>query len=477
VVADPIATRLKTFRAPAAIAVAFIFSRGLIYSVGVTFYSSFVHRMWQILDVSQLSEHLIDSLWYMHSQPPLFNALVGVLVKTFPEHYYKVFLLINLIGSLSSAFLIYATLRKVKVSDLMAGLLAMLMVLNPVIMLYENLFSYTVLTIFLLGLTLYFLVVFLVERSPFAWISFCVMLAVIVLTRSSYHVAWMVVIVLIAIGYSPREMRRRLLLVALLPIIVASSWYVKNYAVFGTFSSSSWLGMNMARIFPPATPLGAIRPFRPLQEYNGFYGPARRYPDIPVLADRQKRSGYVNYNHEDYLVISQLFRDDVMRSIAANPWQPIGRVPEALTIFFTPATHAPFIDINLQRIQPYAAAATLDFSDYHKYQAIRPTRDVDPTAAFMRANGFTTTAALPVALLYIAVLALVGLTWLKGKFASTDRCLLLVLLFILAYGMLVGNLLEFGENNRFRLELSPVFFVLSGIALDRALLLFQKIKP
>lgn len=469
-------TKLKSFRGPALIALAFVCSRAILYSLGVTFYASFVHRMWQVLDVSQLSESLVKSIWYLHAQPPLFNSLVGVLVKLSPDHYGKVFLLINLIGSLASALLIYATLRKIKVSDLLASLLGILMVLNPAIMLYENLFSYTVLIIFLLALTLHSLVVFLVERKVSAWNLLCVVLAVIVLTRSSFHLAWMVVIVFIGIVYSPRHMRSRLLLVALLPIIIASSWYLKNYVVFGSFSSSSWLGMNMARIFPPATPLGAVRPFRPLHEYDGHYEPARHHPDIRVLADRQKISGYVNYNHEDYLVISQLFRDDVMRSIAADPWQPVPRIVDALTIFFTPATHGPFIDINLPRIQPYAAWATLDFSVYHTYQAFHPAHDADPTVTFMQANGFTTTAALPVALLYIIVLVISGLILIKGGLASTDRCILFVLLFILTYGMLVGNLLEFGENNRFRLELSPIFFVLSGIALDRALLLFQKIK-
>jgi hypothetical protein len=475
-VVSPIATKLKSFRGPAAITMVFIFSRGLLYSLGVTFYSSFVHRMWQALDVAQLSEHFVESLWYLHAQPPLYNALVGALSKAFPAHYDKAFLLLNLIGSVSSALLIYLTLRKVKVSDTLATVLAMLLILNPAIMLYENLFSYTVLIIFLLTVMLYFTVVFVVERSLLAWTLSCVMLSVVVLTRSSFHLAWMVVIVVITILYSPRQMRTRLVLLSLLPIFVTFSWYGKNYVVFGTFSSSSWLGMNVARIFPPATPLGGIRPFRPLQEYEGFYKPARLYADVPVLAAEQKTSGYVNYNHEDYLVISKLFRDDVMKSIAADPWQILRRVPDALTIFFTPATHGPFIDINLPRIQPYATVATLDFSDYHNYHAIRPIKGTDPTAVFMRANGFNTTAALPAAFLYVAVLTLAGLVWTKGSLASTDRCLLLVLLFILAYGLLVGNVFEFGENNRFRLELSPIFFILSGIAMDRALLLFQKIK-
>ena len=59
---------------------------------------------------------------------------------------------------------------------------------------------------------------------------------------------------------------------------------------------------------------------------------------------------------------------------------------------------------------------------------------------------------------------------------SADLVVISVLVFFIAYGMLVGTLLEFGENNRFRFELSPVYHVLAAVVIQHVLALFQRMK-
>ncbi len=36
--------------------------------------------MWQLLDVRLLKDHLIQSVWYLNSQPPLFNLYAGLVL-------------------------------------------------------------------------------------------------------------------------------------------------------------------------------------------------------------------------------------------------------------------------------------------------------------------------------------------------------------------------------------------------------------
>jgi hypothetical protein len=39
----------------------------------------------QALDVRQLRDSLPEAIWYLHAQPPLFNALIGVVLQA-PEN-------------------------------------------------------------------------------------------------------------------------------------------------------------------------------------------------------------------------------------------------------------------------------------------------------------------------------------------------------------------------------------------------------
>lgn len=429
--------------------------------------------MWQVLDLSELSGNLAQSIWHLHSQPPLFNVLVGILVKWVPAQYAKVFQVLNLGMTLISALMIYDAVKALSESRAMGLVLALVFLLNPAVILYENLFSYTSVTIFLVSALVYSMVRYVLKGSLLAWGAVCLTLVFLVLTRSSFHLLFIVAVIFILLAFSRETRRIRFFVLAAVSFLFAMSWYVRNYYLFDTFSSSSWMGMNMARIFPPASPLGEIRPFRPLEDYEGFYV-SQPQTGVAVLDNPRKASGYVNYNHRDYLVISDLFKKEVLQTLQKETL-PLGRVRDAFIIFLAPATHGPFIDINLRQIGVYGAAGAFDFSGFVRYQPVRPALGSDMTRQFMQQNGFSATAAVPVGLVWLLVLLTLAIAWSTGLLTRGEKGLVLGLAFILTYGMLVGNLFEFGENNRFRLEISPVIFVLSGIALSKSLLLFQKI--
>lgn len=429
--------------------------------------------MWQVLDLSELSVNLGQSIWYLHSQPPLFNVFVGILVKWTPAHYAKVFQVFNLGMTLISALMIYDAMKALYPSRTIALVLALVFLLNPAIILYENLFGYTSVTIFLVSAVVYSMVRYVVKGNLLTWGGVCLALVLLVLTRSSFHLLFIVAIVSILLAFNRETRRIRFVVVAAVSFLFAMSWYVKNYYLFDTFSSSSWMGMNMARIFPPASPLGEIRPFRPLEDYDGFYV-SQPQTGVAVLDNRRKASGYVNYNHRDYLAISDLYKKEVLQTLQ-KATVPLDRVRDAFIIFFAPATHGPFIDINLTRMGVYAAAGAFDFSGFVRYQPVNPALGSDMTRQFMQQNGFSATAAVPVGLVWFLILFTIAIAWSAGLLTNGEKALVLGLVFIMTYGMLVGNLLEFGENNRFRLEISPVIFVLFGIALSKSLLLFQKI--
>src|SRR5262245_2635671 len=51
---------------------------------GIRFDASPLQWYWQYLDPSLLEKKLLGSLFYLHSQPPLFNLFLGVIAKVFP---------------------------------------------------------------------------------------------------------------------------------------------------------------------------------------------------------------------------------------------------------------------------------------------------------------------------------------------------------------------------------------------------------
>ena len=70
--------------APAlAIAGVFAVSRVAARLAGVTFDTSPLTRFWQIADTNLLHHHLLQTLWNLHSQPPLFNLWLGINLKLF----------------------------------------------------------------------------------------------------------------------------------------------------------------------------------------------------------------------------------------------------------------------------------------------------------------------------------------------------------------------------------------------------------
>ena len=92
---------------------------------------------------------------------------------------------------------------------------------------------------------LFLLLFFRTQQRRYA-VAFFVVLAIVLLTRSSYHLVFLIAIAVLVAWASPLR-ARQVLLIAALPVLIVTLWYAKNLVMFDTFSSSSWLGMNLAR--------------------------------------------------------------------------------------------------------------------------------------------------------------------------------------------------------------------------------------
>ena len=273
-------------------------------------------------------------------------------------------------------------------------------------------------------------------------------------------------------------------------VLVVAAVYAKNTWLFGSFSASTWTGMNLANVamarWSPeerrslvargaVSPLVLVDPFAELAYYPVQGRDAG--PDHPLLRDAWKAPGLPNYNHRAYVEISRQYGRDALALIRADPARYWASVREAWRRYLLPPSDYPFVAGNRQAI------ATVD----RLYDAL-----VYGVPAAWRGAESSVGRGPPVPLarrgcwLWL-VLAIVGcgvaaaavgegiLARVRGVRMESARAARLATLsfclFDVAFVSVLANAFELGENNRFRVPIEPLLVVLvahAGLALVRA---------
>ena len=120
------------------VALAFVASRWLYCLLGVRFDKTILYYAEQFLDVNLLQERLIESIFYLHCQPPLFNLFLGSILKAFSEHLDTVFHLAYFGFGLLMAVSLVALMNRLGLPRLLSTILTVIFVASPVTVLYEN---------------------------------------------------------------------------------------------------------------------------------------------------------------------------------------------------------------------------------------------------------------------------------------------------------------------------------------------------
>ena len=134
----------------------FIISRLLIFNFGIKPDPKWISLM-QHINLNLLKEDLLGSIFYFHSQPPLWNFIICIGVKFFGANSIKIsyfILFINLLSSICIIFFSIKTLELIKINKTkIFFIILILIILSPSIIFYENFLSYahfTCLNIFLI---------------------------------------------------------------------------------------------------------------------------------------------------------------------------------------------------------------------------------------------------------------------------------------------------------------------------------------
>ncbi len=455
--------------------VAFAVSRIVAASVGVRFDASVLDGtvntdMWQLLDVRLLKDQLIQSVWHLNSQPPLFNLYGGWLLKLPSGCQQPVETFAALCLGLVIVLCTYRLMVELGVHDIVALVVTLVgVVASPSYLLYENWLNYAYPTAACGVFGAWCLIRYLRTHRARFGLGFFSAYAVMVLVNSTYQIEWLVlagVVVLVAL----RHRWRQVVAVAAVPLVVVLTWYVKDAALFGTTTTSSWLGMNLSRdVLYKAPPSEIARmqqegTLTPLASVPAFGAPGAYVPkfvrarpsSIAALGALTKADGATNFNNPIYIsVSSQYLRDDIA-FIRAHPSEYAADVGDSMQVWLV-STDQNFINsADWPHVRTYAQV-------YDRLVEWQPTMDPAPAYVLFRHTS-SPLSWLSLQAVAVYALALVGvpvLAWRRRRDDPASAATMAVLWWTTLYAVAASSLLEIGENERFRFELGPIPLVLA----------------
>ena len=449
------------------ITVVFFVSRMLVWGLGLHLNPWPLYAYWQYLDLSSLKYHLLRGVWFDHAQPPAFNLFLGIVLKIGGEQSTLLFAAILKMISLANGLLIFFILRKLPVAPYFPLITALVYLISPATLIFENELFYTTTISFLLLVSVYFLIRFsLSEKGGNAFGIFCP-LTLLCLTRSVYHITWLVILsVSLLIYFRRNRSLYKLILSSLISIGLVGGWYVKNKFIFGKFTSSTWVGMNMARnVFHDnevrdSSLIEAYAPFSRIGVYRKFLDPAfedsyKGLNDADLLME-MKNDSFINENEVSYIMVSDLYQKASIQYIRTHPGAYVQNVFQSAILYFTPATVYSLAVEQSKKIEPYDILFSLNGTHFAKNKQQRRI--------------WLTLSAFPKLLLYVFVFFILIRYYIRSR--SIPPWNLFIMLTIgFVFG--VGSFFEHYENMRFRFETEPLFLILAAQVFNMLYAAFQ----
>jgi len=459
----------------------FALSQTGYYLAGVRFDTSSLRDYLQLLDPELLKDRLAESLFYLQSQPPLFNLFLGIVFKLFPHHHALAFATAYLAMGLGIYLSLFALMQRAGVSRAIALALSTWFAVSPSFVLYGHWLLYTF-PLALLLTTSCLVFSSSVQRPRFrSLLGLFSILLVICALRSTFHLAFFLLVMVGLLAFRWRH-RRTILLAALAPLLLLVALYAKNYLLFGNFSTTSWFGMNFSGVTVRAvpiqtrqklvdegklTPLAMIPRFSDLSAYPPEYAAVAGFEGIPVLRQTRKSNGAPNSNHLAYIAISAQYLKDDLYVVRHHPQYLLVGWLNSWLNYFRSTTDYALLFGNLRHITP--VNVLYDYLCYGKVPWYRLRLGSIPLY-FAPGSEPRVYAFLLLGLPALVVFGIRQALRAQRNGLALDgnqRLLLLYLCFNIVYVALVGNTFEVSENNRFRFATDPLYVVLLGLVIER----------
>lgn len=456
--------------------------RGVVFDAGTLRYA------YQLLDMRLLTGDLWSSLWWLHAQPPLMNAFVGVVHQALPGHAlagfawsYRLFTAILVAG-------VYMLARVLGAGRAMAAMAAMATGCSPACVYYEHYLFYTHPCAAIIVIAACALAVWSRRDAPAGLalaggIAFAAAVWALAWTRSVFHPAWFIPALALLPVARPCRLRTGIA-IASVAAAATLSLYVKNLVVFGSFSASTWAGMSICKVVtsevsdeewarlretPSWSPLLELEEFEPPGLYAPFLPPAtpRGHPAVDAM---EKENGTPNMNHS---LIADASRAQGQAALRAAPHLApaiLRSLHKSLVIYLKPANEYLYLSaLNGPRFWREERALSLLL--YGKFGEHTYLKEAGAYTAERRVHQWAHIGW------WIPVMLAAAVAWSArrsrallpgGEPASAAAPVAAFILLTVLWISAIGVVLEIGENNRFRWQIEPLVWAACAAAAQGA---------
>ena len=431
---EGVGQRTRTFGLPARPVTIFALSFALVEIVeaifrrravdGVYFQGLTSETLMQSVSFRELRAAPLQSLWYLHVQPPVTNLIRAVLLAFHRGANWGAVMRgvdrdLNHVWALAAAALammLDAWFRRLRVPGALAALFTLGWLLLPASLAYATLLDGTLLSALFTTWVLYETWrLGSDEGGSIGRLSAAVLLAYF--TRSLFQ--WPFVLVMLTSLVLLRVPRRQLVTFGVVVGLTVGLYSIKQAYLFGTVSTSTLQGTNLARSI--GADCGTIGP-QPIAH--------RARLTAPVLTEPRKLDGSENFNHVDRLGIERQLMACFRRRLAHSTLTALG------------TSYRENFDIFLQPSSRYSRNVIVDWLPWR--------RQVDWIF-----SGWP--------LICVATSAFSLSIWQSRRKLRAGLALLLPFVYVLAVSI-VG---ERGENARFKFFVEPALYVLVVVQLYR----------
>lgn len=348
------------------------------WTLGIRYDAGSLETFMHFLDPPLLKERLLESVWYLHIQPPFMNLFAGLVLKLTPEST----VLFHAMGLLHG-FLLYMAVfllqRRFKIRPTIATLTSTLFMASPTFILYEHFLLYTLPCAAWLALACLFLVDYFAtgKRRYALGIFLCVML--LCGTRSAFHIGFFAIVIALVL-IARRDLWKQSLVLATVPFLIIFGIYFKNLLIFGEFTMCTFVEKNLwimtagnlsGEQKQELVEAGEVSEFTYIMRWASLdaYPPEyKEVPEhlahIPALTQTHKtiRAGEVNYNHYGNIAVCNVYGDDAKYVLFNQPKAFILATSLSWYRYFLSSSTSPVAPDNQARIAPINA-----FYDYVLY--------------------------------------------------------------------------------------------------------------
>lgn len=424
-----------------------------------------------MLDLELLRTRLVESIYYLHIQPPLFNLFVGIVLKLFPSAHDAMFHVLYLV----IGFFLYCTVTalqiRLNVSRVLAFALSTVFLLSPPFLLFEHWLFYTIPCALLLTASAFFLHRALEE--PNAWDIGALFTALFLLCgiRSLFHLLFFALVLAIVLALLWKH-RKTVLVAGVIPLILLVAWYGKNAYHFDQFTASTIMGKNLWVLTVGNMPweqrqrwveegklseLSLIARFNTTTYYPDEYVNVEGFEGIPGLRQKQKSNGPHNFNHLAHVGISKEYLEDAVYGLTHDPKTYILSTGVAWLVYLKPqyglSPHNEEILAPLTSLYDNAVYWQFPF-DLRERSSLARTANNPGYALFF--------LVFPLLVVYGAVIGWRG-RWRGRPLSHAARWTLAYMVFCIVYVAGIGNAFDMSDTNRYRFLTEPFYLALGAV--------------